>query len=410
MRIGILTYHCVPNFGAQLQAVSTVGFLRKNGHEPVVLNWYPHQLENMYSQRVPSIQLACHWHFTDKMLPVSRICRTINDLVNEIDSLNLQGIIVGSDALFKYTPVSVRKNFFRRILSLLGKRSYWDVLEENPFFGGFAFMLKKRIPVCAFSVSSQNCPYADLNSSEIQQLKKNLEAFSYITVRDEWTSLFVKYINGGNEIPITPDPVFAFNQNLYVPLPAKSEILERFGLPENYVLLSFSKNYVRDDYVHELAQELKKVDYCPVAFPMPEGLRDFNLDKKVGLPLSPLDWYALIKYSKGYVGERMHPIVVALHNATPFFCFDEYGTYKKNYLGMKIGYVQESSKTYLILKKAGLLKYMYSYHTKEGYPQVKMVVEGLKSFDMARCSDFSANFQSNYNRSMEKIIGIIRED
>lgn len=31
MKIGILTYHCVPNFGAQLQTISTVGYVKKNG-------------------------------------------------------------------------------------------------------------------------------------------------------------------------------------------------------------------------------------------------------------------------------------------------------------------------------------------------------------------------------------------
>lgn len=52
---------------------------------------------------------------------------------------------------------------------------------------------------------------------------------------------------------------------------------------------------------------------------MPEN--DFSLsstDVTISIPLNPIDWYALIKYSKGYIGERMHPIVVSLHNSVPF--------------------------------------------------------------------------------------------
>ena len=49
MRIGVLTYHCPPNFGAQLQAVSTVGYLRRVGHDVIVLNWYAKDLEEMYT-------------------------------------------------------------------------------------------------------------------------------------------------------------------------------------------------------------------------------------------------------------------------------------------------------------------------------------------------------------------------
>ena len=47
MRIGVLTYHCPPNFGAQLQAVSTVGYLRRVGHDVIVLNWYAKDLEEL---------------------------------------------------------------------------------------------------------------------------------------------------------------------------------------------------------------------------------------------------------------------------------------------------------------------------------------------------------------------------
>lgn len=48
MKIGILTYHCVPNFGAQLQALSTVCYLKRAGYEPILLNWYPKDLQVMY--------------------------------------------------------------------------------------------------------------------------------------------------------------------------------------------------------------------------------------------------------------------------------------------------------------------------------------------------------------------------
>jgi hypothetical protein len=57
----------------------------------------------------------------------------------------------------------------------------------------------------------------------------------------------------------------------------------------------------------------------------------------------------------------MHPIVVSLHNAVPFFCFDEYGTFKKTLWVLRKKYIPSSSKTYHILNKAGLGEYMYSY-------------------------------------------------
>ena len=88
MKIGILTYHCVPNFGAQLQATSTVGYLKRMGHEAVVLNWYPKDLEDMYSNRIPKEQVSSHNNYTKDNLPVTDICRSEKDF-KEKKCLNL---------------------------------------------------------------------------------------------------------------------------------------------------------------------------------------------------------------------------------------------------------------------------------------------------------------------------------
>ena len=107
MKIGILTYHCVANFGAQLQVLSTVCYLRNHGHEPIVIHWYPEDLENIYSW-ISSEQLDTHIVFTEKFLPLSALCRTEEELVSEVEKLELDSILLGSDALFKYIPIRNR--------------------------------------------------------------------------------------------------------------------------------------------------------------------------------------------------------------------------------------------------------------------------------------------------------------
>ena len=61
-----------------------------------------------------------------------------------------------------------------------------------------------------------------------------------------------------------------------------------------------------------------------VMLPFSHGNSFGSLPHSIGLPLSPIDWYAIIKYSQGYVGNNMHPIVVSLHNQVPFYSFDTY--------------------------------------------------------------------------------------
>ena len=405
MKIGILTYHCVPNFGAQLQATSTVGFLKRMGHEPVVLNWYPQDLDNMYSIRIPQEQILCHKDYTEEILPITKICRSEKELVETIDSIGLDAIIVGSDALFKYIPYNNRKIFSKRYLRYIEKKVLSvERLEGNPFFGGFVTKLTRHIPVGAFSVSSQNCNYSDMGIQEKADMKNCMSNFCTISVRDEWTKDMVENILGVSSIKVTPDPVFSFNQNCYVNIPSKTEILKRYGLTENYVLISFSTWYSSSEYIKSLAIEVERRGLLPVAFPMPEKLFAADVDKRIRLPLTPLDWYALIKYSRGYIGERMHPIVVCIHNSVPFYCFDEYGIYRSSWGGLRKKYVRDSSKTYHILYKAGLTEWMHSYKMCDSLPKPMDVVNKLLNFNTSKCQEFSVMYQKQYEYAMLNLV------
>lgn len=406
MKIGILTYHCVPNFGAQLQTISTIGYLKRMGHELTVLHWYPQDLEDMYSNRIPAEQVAEHFKFAEQNMPLSNLCRSELDLIAEIERLNLDAVFAGSDALFKYVPKFKRVVFSKRKLRFV-KRKILTVenIDGNAFFGGFLSKLNKKIKAVAFSVSSQNCDYMRMDESERNSMKSGLDNYTKISVRDEWTRQMVKTIVGREDIDISPDPVFAFNQNCYLDLPSKEALLKKFSIPDNYVLLSFGTNYLSKTYVNSIANELKANGLTPVAFPMPEKLKDYGLEYWINLPLSPSDWYALIKYSKGYIGERMHPIVVSLHNAVPFFCFDEYGTFKKTLRGLRKKYIPTSSKTYHILNKAGLEEWMYSYFDeKTKLPNSVDVVKKFMQFPVLDCSMFAERTWNRYNQCMTDIL------
>ena len=406
MKIGILTYHSVCNFGAQLQAVSTVGFLKRKGHEPIVINWYPKDLDEMYQKKVSKEQYACHIDFAEKNMPLTKRCRTEAELLQIIEENNLDAILLGSDALFKFLPKSERKTFSKQKFCIIDRPFASDqVLEGNPFWGSFIPQLKKEIPVVVFSVSSQNALYKKTNAEEYNQLKMALERFRYISVRDDWTKEMVRYFIGNVDIPITPDPVFSFNRNTCLSIPSKQELREKYNLPDKYVLLSFSKKAISDKFVKKIGAKLITNGYTPVAFPHPVGLKDYRFAHKISLPLSPSDWYYLIKYSEGYIGEKMHPIIVSLHNAVPFFCFDEYGAIKKRlpYINKFGKYIRESSKIYHVLSKANLLSNMVSIRKDIKNITPQEVVDKLLSFNRQQVLEFSEKQQKSYENSMNKL-------
>src|SRR5450759_3170891 len=102
MKIGILTYHSVYNFGANLQVLSTVGYLKNNGFEPIVINWMPVDLEARYNRTVPSIQAEAHKKFVRNYLPCTKLCRDEIDISNVIADQEIKGVLIGSDAVLQH--------------------------------------------------------------------------------------------------------------------------------------------------------------------------------------------------------------------------------------------------------------------------------------------------------------------
>lgn len=65
MKIGILTYAYVPNFGANLQALSTYHYLKNNGHTPILILWEPIGLHEKFAKQ-KSEQTFAHFSFVKK--------------------------------------------------------------------------------------------------------------------------------------------------------------------------------------------------------------------------------------------------------------------------------------------------------------------------------------------------------
>ena len=223
-------------------------------------------------------------------------------------------------------------------------------------------------------------------------MSNNLSHFEYISVRDIWTRDMITYITKGAIIPnITPDPVFALNYNCAKFIPSKEDILLKYHLPENYVLVSMKCRMLDNMlWMDKLKSEMKKLYLECVALP---------------IPLPPLEWYALIKYAKGYIGENMHPIVVALHNAVPCFCFDTYGVLKY----ARCVCVEESSKIYDIMSRFSLLdNRINAYSRFWKCPPVDIVINRILHFDVIACQKTALNYYNNYEQMMSSILEVFK--
>ena len=404
MKIGILTYHAACNFGANLQVLSTFNYLKKNGYNPIVIDWTTKELEKYYKSSTPSEQFDQHKSFRESHLRLTKKCYDENDIATVIRKEHITAIIIGSDAVMQHHPLLSRIVFpSRKIFSITHVGP--DRICPNPFWGSFIPLLNDKPPIAYMSASSQNSAYYLMSKKERIVAKRLLTQFSYISVRDIWTQKMVQYILQDNkQVPITPDPVFAFNINVEEQI-SKDFIRDKFKLPTNYLLFSFhNSKTVSQKWLNSIKQLAKARGFECVAMPFPDGVNFHHpFDIEIPLPLDPLEWYALLKYSSGFIGHNMHPIVVCLHNAVPFFSFDQYGIpFFRLFANSK------SSKIYHILKRFSLEDYRVScsgIFYKE--PDPNYILTKLQNFNHLKIQEVALNLTEEYKQMMHEVMEVL---
>lgn len=395
MKIGILTYHSAINFGANLQAFSTYNYLRNHGYTPIFINYSPDDFNEAYAS-FPKKQIDEHIKFL-RGLNITRRCNSAEEIAKVLDEDNINNIIIGSDAVAQHHPFQSRIIFpSRTIVSV--SRITSDRMFPNPFWGDF-LRYRPNTNVCLMSVSSQQTAYKLFSSELCKQMYDLVSKFSYISVRDTWTQHMYEYLSNATFSPIiSPDPVFAFNYNCEQYIPSRDEILKKYSLPQKYVLLSLRRGKsVSPQWSKDFEIEVEKKGYKCVGLPFPYGFTNLNcVTKKIDLPLNPMDWYSIIKYSSGYVGHNMHTIVSALHNSVPCYSLDQYGQRKLMQFCN-----DPSSKIYDILKIAGFEEYRAISGTLiNQIPAAKVVVEKLLTFDHDKCKKFADSYLVKYKEMM----------
>jgi hypothetical protein len=402
MKIGILTHHFSYNFGANLQLLSTFSYLANRGHHPIVINWIPKKSEERTDRRTTgSAQAAVHESFIADHLSVSPLCETSEDIGDLIQKEQIEAVIIGSDAVVKIIPRYDRFYLTRKFPFFGAKRESIYVV-PNPFWGDFLEFVDRKLPCAMMSVASENPLYRLMSTQERLAASNCLKRLCHVSVRDSWTKEMMAWISRGNCDPvITPDPVFAFNNNVPSAL-IDDAVVQRLNLPDKYILVSFKKKYClpqTDKWVAEFSNLAESMGCTCVAFPYPEGINSFSLKNRVELPLDPLDWYAIIKHASGYIGNNMHPIIACIHNCVPFYSIDNYG-----YMILRTMRITRSSKIYDLLRQIGMLD--QTSHVRGRCPVLKKpcdVLDRLVHFDKTKCDEARSIMHQRYRQMMGDI-------
>lgn len=407
MRIGVLTFLHVSNYGANLQAASTYYYLKQQGHTPIFINYRSYQTAftetiSLFKRKIQRREILKqsleHQRFVDKhILFQTKQVHTCKQVYQTIIDNNIDAIIIGSDAVAQHWPLF-------STLKLGRHRPFWiEPLQQerrfpNPFWGvGFS----EEIPTAMMSVSSQNSKYHRFSRETLKKIGQQLKRMRYISVRDAWTKDMMLSANSDLNIDITPDPVFALNQNLADLLPSEKELRRKYDLPQNYVLVGLRSQVFSFEQLQELDNLMKKENKECVAFNI-DGVYAYMHPFKytIPLPLSPLDWFGLIKYASAYIGSNMHPIVSSLANGTPCFCIDNWGSI--DFWGNKEN--PKNSKVYDVLKQYGLEKFRAEIDKGVCFIPMREIVALLREFPVEKVKEISEERCLKYNKMMGSIL------
>ncbi len=406
MKVGLLAFHYAINFGAALQLLSTCKFMRGKGLSPVVINWIPGDAGEYYNRTAPAAERALWEDMRKNIWRETRLCRTSKDVADVIRDENIEAVVIGSDAVCQCHTLRERIVFpCRTVVGVRDVLSY--AVFPNAFWADWNKMLAQPVPVAVISASSQDSKYGYFDKKTRRAMKECVLDYAYMSVRDNWTRDMVTCVTGGLFTPdVTPDPVFAFSQNASDIIPRREDVLRRFRLPEKYVLVSFiNSGTVSGEWTDRLAAYAREKDGTEtVMLPFAHGKSFGRAGREIPLPLSPLDWYALIRYSRGYIGHNMHPVVVCLHNGVPFFSFDNYGLRRMNGLFP----TDKSSKIKHILGKAGLEKQRIPCISRWfKAPSPEDVYDRMRTTDRRKEESFAGRCLSDYNKMMEDVLSVI---
>lgn len=413
MKIGVLTFLHVANFGANLQATSTYCYLKNQGHIPVFINYTSYQVlvvnaiakyKRKLLHRVVSAQTLEHERFIcEQIKKQTRNVHTCSQVFDVIKEEGIEAIIIGSDAVAQHWPLF-------STLKLGKHRPFWiEPLQQerrfpNPFWGvGFS----NKIPTAMMSVSSQNSKYHIFTKTVLKRIAKQIDSMTYISVRDAWTKDMMLAAQPSRAIEVTPDPVFALNYNLGDLIPSENDIRSRFRLPKHYVLVGLRSQVYSYEELSELNELFKQEDKECVAFNI-DGVYAYKhpFSYEIPLPLNPLDWFALIKFASAYIGSNMHPIVSSLTNGVPCFSIDNWGVV--DFWGNKKS--SNSSKVYDILSQYDLTKYWSPINKGRCAVSVYDIVNLLRSFPVETVKETSKQRVEKYKFMMESIFSSFEKD
>lgn len=394
MKIGILTYHRPCNFGANLQAYASSQYLKSLGHDVKVIDFVREIDRIYYVSKIPQIQHNAHQVFVEQNLPLTKKIMSESELVALVQEEGFDMVLVGADAVWSAS------GHYRIFYGC------W-IADNVELFDG--------LKISSLSPAIMGNWYSTMTDTKREEIRKGLNMFSCISVRDAWTKWIIEndVFKGKRKVDfINPDPVSVID-SLVDETKWKSQGL----VSKKYVVMTLPTEWLngrklankRKSWFLRFKKNINKAGYDLVELPLPEGSTGLPFDRIYEQPFDAIQWYLTIKNARAYCGLRFHAVVSCIAAGVPFYSIDSYcrrpaWTGLFDMLGIRVltKRYDTGSKIYNLLEGTGLEEYRTGGFA-ELYP-AKLICKKLLKFDSERIKKVSKNNMDTYTKNVNKIL------
>lgn len=290
--IGILTYHCADNAGAQMQAFAMQQYLGQFFRDPIMVDF---QNEFRRSRLVPAENMRdVHEHIAF----IKRFYKSdlLPDEAQAADWINTHcsTLFVGSDEVWRI------------------------ILEPNAIaHPSIYYGTNVHIPRIGYAVTMSGSKLRNAEPTQMKRVAQEIEKFAFIACRDLQTMDFVQQYSTYpvDNMILVPDPTFAVD----LPLVAKEDLLAKIttlGInPDKPLLLLISAFRYSLDI--EFVEGLVKQGYQVIS-----TLNQAGAISLEPLHLNPIEWFSLPRAVNFVYTQRMHGLIASLLANTPVVSLD----------------------------------------------------------------------------------------
>ena len=278
-KISTLTFHDGINHGAYLQVYALHNYLKQNGYQNEIINyknpkhWFKEYKCFLYTKNIKNlienIKKIIKFKKSHKKLKFTKFTFSRK----KVSKKKFETIIIGSDVIWDLNQL------------LQGYQGY----NYDPIYFGKDLNAKKIISYAA------SFGHTDQKEKKIKEIKKYIEKFHAISVRDKNSFKIIKRLIN-QEVPIVLDPIFLYNFS--------NEIIE---CPYSNFVLIYDPGKLNKENIDEIKSYAKKINKKTIAIGYKQPWCDINV-----VALDPFEWLGYFQKAKIIITTAFHGTLFAI--------------------------------------------------------------------------------------------------